>query len=33
MDRPDKTDRAIIAGLQYDGRMPFTTIAKRLGIS
>jgi len=33
MDRLDKTDRAIIACLQYDGRMPFTTIAKRLGIS
>lgn len=33
MDRLDKTDRAIIACLQYDGRMPFTTIARRLGIS
>jgi Lrp/AsnC family transcriptional regulator for asnA, asnC and gidA len=29
----DKTDRAIIALLQYDGRMPFTDIAAELGIS
>lgn len=29
----DKTDREIIQLLQYDGRMPFTDIATRLGIS
>ena len=29
----DKVDRAIIACLQYDGRMPFTTIAERVGVS
>jgi Lrp/AsnC family transcriptional regulator for asnA, asnC and gidA len=29
----DKIDRAIIALLQYDGRMPFTDIAAELGIS
>jgi len=29
----DETDRAIIAHLQYDGRMPFTDIAAELGIS
>jgi len=29
----DKTDRAIIAHLQYDGRMPFTDIAAELDIS
>ncbi len=29
----DGTDRAIIAHLQYDGRMPFTDIAADLGIS
>jgi Lrp/AsnC family transcriptional regulator for asnA, asnC and gidA len=33
MPRPDKTDRAIIAHLQYDGRMPFTEIAAALRIS
>lgn len=33
MQRPDKTDRAIIAHLQYDGRMPFTDIAAALGVS
>jgi Lrp/AsnC family transcriptional regulator for asnA, asnC and gidA len=29
----DETDRAIVAHLQYNGRMPFTDIAARLGIS
>lgn len=29
----DKTDRAIISFLQYDGRMPFTRIADELGIA
>jgi Lrp/AsnC family transcriptional regulator for asnA, asnC and gidA len=29
----DKVDRAIVARLQYDGRMPFTDIAAELGIS
>jgi len=29
----DETDRAIIAQLQYDGRMSFTDIADQLGIS
>lgn len=29
----DKTDRDIISYLQYDGRMPFTEIADKLGIS
>jgi Lrp/AsnC family transcriptional regulator for asnA, asnC and gidA len=29
----DETDRAIIAHLQYDGRMPLTDIAAELGIS
>ena len=29
----DETDRAIIAQLQYDGRMSFTDIAAELGIS
>jgi len=29
----DRIDRAIIARLQYDGRMPFTDIAAELGIS
>jgi len=29
----DKTDRAIISHLQYDGRMPFTDIAAELNIS
>jgi Lrp/AsnC family transcriptional regulator for asnA, asnC and gidA len=33
MQRPDKTDRAIIAHLQYDGRMPFTDIAAAMGVS
>ncbi len=33
MKQLDKTDRAIIAQLQYDGRMPFTEIAAKLGIS
>jgi Lrp/AsnC family transcriptional regulator for asnA, asnC and gidA len=33
MGYPDETDRAIIAHLQYDGRMPFTDIAAELGIS
>jgi len=29
----DKTDRAIVARLQYDGRKPFTDIAAEVGIS
>lgn len=29
----DKTDRAIISYLQYDGRMPYTKIASELGIT
>jgi Lrp/AsnC family transcriptional regulator for asnA, asnC and gidA len=29
----DEVDRAIIAHLQYDGRMPFTDIAAELGLS
>ena len=29
----DRIDRAIVARLQYDGRMPFTDIAADLGIS
>jgi len=29
----DETDRAIVARLQYDGRMPFTSIAAEVGIS
>jgi Lrp/AsnC family transcriptional regulator for asnA, asnC and gidA len=29
----DKTDRAIISFLQYDGRMPYTRIADELGIT
>ena len=33
MPRPDKTDRAIIAQLQFDGRKAFTDIASELGIS
>jgi Lrp/AsnC family transcriptional regulator for asnA, asnC and gidA len=33
MQKPDKTDRTIIAHLQYDGRMPFTDIATALGVS
>ena len=31
--RLDKTDRAIAALLQYDGRLPFTTIADQVGVS
>jgi Lrp/AsnC family transcriptional regulator for asnA, asnC and gidA len=33
MPHPDKTDQAIIAQLQYDGRMAYTDIASELGIS
>jgi len=33
MTHLDQTDRAIIAQLQYDGRMSFTDIATELGIS
>jgi Lrp/AsnC family transcriptional regulator for asnA, asnC and gidA len=33
MRQLDETDRAIIARLQYDGRMPFTEIAAQLGLS
>ena len=33
MDIVDKTDRAIISQLQYDGRMSFTDIAAELNIS
>ena len=33
MTHLDETDRAIIAQLQYDGRMSFTDIATELGIS
>jgi Lrp/AsnC family transcriptional regulator for asnA, asnC and gidA len=29
----DEIDRAIIARLQYDGRMPLTTIADQIGVS
>jgi Lrp/AsnC family transcriptional regulator for asnA, asnC and gidA len=29
----DEIDRAIIACLQYDGRMPFTAIAEQVGVS
>ncbi len=29
----DQVDRAIIAYLQYDGRMPFTAIAEKVGVS
>jgi Lrp/AsnC family transcriptional regulator for asnA, asnC and gidA len=29
----DEIDRAIVAHLQYDGRMPFTNIAAEVGIS
>jgi Lrp/AsnC family transcriptional regulator for asnA, asnC and gidA len=29
----DEMDRAIIACLQYDGRMPFTVIADQIGVS
>jgi Lrp/AsnC family transcriptional regulator, regulator for asnA, asnC and gidA len=31
--RLDETDRAIIAQLQVDGRLPYTEIAARLGLS
>jgi Lrp/AsnC family transcriptional regulator for asnA, asnC and gidA len=33
MKRLDETDREIISYLQYDGRMPFTEIANKIGIS
>ena len=33
MKHLDETDREIISHLQYDGRMPFTEIANKLGIS
>lgn len=33
MKELDEVDRAIIAHLQYDGRMPFTDIASDLGLS
>ena len=33
METVDRTDRAIISHLQYDGRMPFTDIAAELSIS
>jgi Lrp/AsnC family transcriptional regulator for asnA, asnC and gidA len=33
LDHLDETDRAIVAHLQYDGRMPFTDIADKLGLS
>jgi Lrp/AsnC family transcriptional regulator for asnA, asnC and gidA len=33
MSELDETDRAIVACLQYDGRMPFTEIAADIGIS
>ena len=33
MDLLDKTDRAIVSHLQYDGRKPFTEIAAIMGIS
>ena len=33
MKPPDKLDRAIMAHLQYDGRMSFTDIASQTGIS
>jgi len=33
MDTIDKTDRAIVGQLQYDGRMSFTDIAAELNIS
>jgi len=33
MRQLDEIDRAIIARLQYDGRMPFTEIAAELGLS
>jgi Lrp/AsnC family transcriptional regulator for asnA, asnC and gidA len=33
MEHSDEADRAIIAQLQYDGRMSFTDVAAELGIS
>ena len=33
MKRLDETDQEIISYLQYDGRMPFTEIANKIGIS
>ena len=33
MRQLDDTDRAIISHLQYDGRMPFTEVAGRVGLS
>jgi Lrp/AsnC family transcriptional regulator for asnA, asnC and gidA len=33
MGHLDETDRAIIARLQYDGRIPFTAIAEQVGVS
>ena len=33
MRRLDETDQAIVDRLQYDGRMPFTTIAAELGLT
>ena len=33
MRQLDKTDQTIVAHLQYDGRMPFTEIAAKLGVS
>lgn len=33
MKRLDETDQEIISYLQYDGRMPFTEIASKMGIS
>jgi Lrp/AsnC family transcriptional regulator for asnA, asnC and gidA len=33
MRQLDRTDRAIVAHLQYDGRMPFTEIAAELGLT
>lgn len=33
MKELDDTDRAIIGHLQYDGRMPYTEIAAKLGLS
>ncbi len=33
MERLDRVDREIVAQLQYDGRMPFTTIADLIGVS
>ena len=33
MRQLDKTDQTIVSYLQYDGRMPFTEIAAKLGVS